>query len=136
MKVMAKAHEGILVFGFSAAWMLLARLCAKGLQRVRTFGWITSLGWIRCRSTLTVYLAAAEEQVMVPVRSLWWAWLLHRLCPEALKDTERPLRVRTSDFPEEQGTVSVCPTANVQAIPCVTGMFTNRRLPALLSGFT
>jgi hypothetical protein len=61
MKVMAKAHEGILVFGFSAAWMLLARLCAKGLQRVRTFGWITSLGWIRCRSTVTVYSAAAEQ---------------------------------------------------------------------------
>jgi hypothetical protein len=38
---------------------------------------------------VTVYLAAAE-QVMAPVRSLWWAWLLHRLCPEALKYAERP----------------------------------------------
>jgi hypothetical protein len=39
-----RAHEKFLVFGFAAAWMLLARLCAKGLQRVRTLGWITVAG--------------------------------------------------------------------------------------------
>ena len=39
-----RAHEGILVFGFAAAWMPLARLCANGWQWVRTVGGITGLG--------------------------------------------------------------------------------------------
>jgi hypothetical protein len=54
MKVLSRAHQGILVFGFAAAWMLLVGLCAKGLKRVRTFGWITCPSRNRCQTPVTV----------------------------------------------------------------------------------